>query len=133
MRENYPEPLDNLLSDEIYRTSLYNALKAPLPDIYAVRPDRLKDLLNAKTVFEELLEQNWEDEEIEINYTPRFGNAHLITEVDTFEIRDFELFSRLISKASNIEFVPKTNGRLHIGISFGHFFEFLEREDKNEY
>jgi len=133
MREDFREAMDKLLSNELLQSSLFEALTAALPEIYAVRPDRLKDLIDAKSAFAELLEQNWEDEEIEIKYTPRCNNAHLIAEVDTFEVRDFKLFSRMISNASNIEFMAKTNGRLHVSISFGQFFDFFEMEDENEY
>jgi len=100
-------------------------LKAPYASGPAARlldPKRLREVLEAKLLLEQLLLQSDEDAKVVMDYKPDFGAISLKADVESLEIRDLDAFSRALNKASNIEFYPLTNGKFSIGIMFYHAF-----------
>ena len=129
MREEFFAAMDKLLQNKMIADSLRQAIRNPQPGIKIAKPQKLKYLLEAKAALEELLEESWEDGNLEIKIHPNFNAATLSVEVDQLEIKDYKLLWRVIGNARNVEFVPLTNGKLHIGLSFGNFFEIIDMEE----
>jgi len=104
-------------------------LKAPYangPVARLLNPKRLREVMDAKLLLEQLLLQSDENPKVIMDLKPDFGAISLKMDVDSLEVRELSRLSKALSNASNIEFYPLTNGKLSIDIMFYHAFSTLQ-------
>lgn len=118
MKEFYENELDNLI----------DFLKElPEERIKIINPERYALLLQTSKQLEWFLKKTGEEAEINININEMFNLGAVSTEIASIFIDDATEFSKIISKADNVEIYPLLNGNIKLDITFQSVLKSIEK------
>ncbi|MBE5781607.1 MAG: hypothetical protein E7328_07320 [Clostridiales bacterium] len=104
--------------DELFESMLMECLRSESEKKKTIDQDRFCVMLDAKEIFEYLLEEGFEKPDVKFKFFKATNSGAISAVVHHFEVTDMEAFCKLLTMADTFEVCPVENDMLQVSFSF---------------